>query len=268
MKVEVSTTAPNPCAAAVSTATSIGSTTASRSYGVGTSPLRSGDTGQTYPPAANDDAGRSIRTPQKRRARRSTALTDAELLAAISAYEVAAELGIPFDRGGVWLTVRWADTPWASLTPAEATSRFMKRMREGLSRRAGRRVELTYIATHERSDDAGVHSHILLRISGVPADVPLLDVLLPHYVGATTTTAVKVEPVRDRGALVYALKACDRAYLEELLGPLTDKELAILRTRSDQQGEIWGNRVNISDRLEQPRPAIVQKPARWALDAA
>jgi hypothetical protein len=268
MIVEVSNIAPNPCAAAVSTATSIGSTTASRSYSVRRNPLRSGDTGQSRPPAAND-YGRTFRTPQKRRPRRSTALTDAELLAVVSAWEVAAELGIPFDRGGLWVTIRWADTRWARLTPAEATSRFMKRLREGLSRRAGRRLDLVYIAVHEQSDTAGIHSHILLHIDGVPADVPLLDVMLPHYAGATTATAVKAEPVRDRGALIYAVKGCCRAYLEELLDPLTDEEQAILRSRSDQQGEIWGNRINISDRLEQPRPVDMrQKPAAWALDAA
>ena len=261
--IEASTTASNPCAAAGLNPANIGGIAASRSYSVATNPLRSGDTGQSCPPAANDYG----RTPQKRRTRRSTALTDAELLAVVSAWEVAAELGVPFDEGGFWITCRWGDTRWAHLTPAEATSKFMKRMREGLSRRAGRRVQLVYIAIHEKSGTAGIHSHILLRIDGVPADVPLLDVMLPHYAGATTTTAVKAEPVRNRGCLLYAAKACDRTYLEELL-ELTEKEREALQARSDQQGEIWGSRINISDRLEQPRPAIVQKPAGWALDAA
>jgi len=266
--IEFSTTASTPCAAAVLNPANSGAIAASRSIDVKRSlPVPRTTRRIQSDIAANDDAGRIIRSSRKP-SRISTGLTPAEVTAAVLGWALAAENGRPFTGGGMFLTIRWLGTRLAELTPAGATTALFKRFRERLSREVGGRVEMIIIAVHERSETNGLHTHVLLRLDGVPDDVPV-ELLLRHHAGAVYDDAVDVRPVNDRGALVYLLKgAVDRPHLLLQLGKLTRGEEKILRTRSNDQGIVPGNRMSISTSLREPRPAIVQKPARWALDAA
>jgi hypothetical protein len=260
--VEASTTASTPCAAAMLNPANTGGIAASRSIDVKCLlPVPRTTRRIQSDIAANDDGGRIIRSSRKP-SRISTGLTQEEVAAAVLGWALA------FDRGGLWITARWADTRWAHLTPAKATTGFMKRLREGLSRRAGRRVGMVYVAVHEKSEANGLHTHALLRLDGVPDDVQI-ERLIRHHAGAVYDDAVKAEPFNDRGVLTYMLKgALDREHLLQQLGTLTRGERTILETRSRDQGVVPGNRLSISINLRGPRSDIVQKPAGWALDAA
>ena len=269
MIVEVSTITATPCAAAVLKAANAGEIVAPRTIGVSCPLPVPGSTGeiQSHFPA-NDDADGAIRTPE-RRSRTSTGLTQAEVTAAVTGWALAAANGRSFTKGGLFITGRWESTRLAGLTPANATTVFFKRFRERLSREVGSRVEMIFIAAHERSEVNGLHTHAVLRLDGIPDNVPV-ELLIRHHAGALYTDAVKVQRVNDRGPLVYLLKgAVDRPHLRQQLGQLTKGERKILRTRSRNQGIVPGNRMSISTSLREPRTDWTrQKPAAWALDAA